>query len=81
MYRSTAAIVIGVMVGLCACATDPQEQKLMAIQKGMERCDGMGKQFLLRSAGQARSVIRNELQTVVEYACVGPGEEGYVPPS
>jgi len=79
MNRAALVMLAGTTACLCGCIT-PENQREKALRIGMERCESMGKQFLLRSQEQTGNVITG-LETVVQYACVGPGEEGYVPPA
>ena len=80
MYRIAIVVLVGVIAGLCGCLS-PEGQRELAIQKGMARCESMGKQFLLRNVETMGNGFTTKLQTVLEFACVGPGDEGYVPPA
>jgi hypothetical protein len=83
MGRTAALILSGTILGtLTGCIVVPWEERARVIQRGMERCESMGKQFLLRNIEQTGVAnVTREFRTTLEYACVGPGEKGYVPPA
>jgi len=69
VYQTAIIMLAAVIAGLCGCTT-VATQRAEAVQKGLDLCESMGK--------QVRATVGRE--TVVEFACVGPGEDGYVTP-
>ena len=78
--RSGVVLVTCLMAALGGCINKEVERE-RTIQAGMKRCADMGKQFVLRSIEQPDPAFAvSEFHTFAEFVCVGPGDQGYVPP-
>jgi hypothetical protein len=79
--RRTAVVILASVVGALAGCVTPEGERQRALDFATKRCDSMGKQVLVRNTEQTGVPNLTRYETVVEFACVGPGDDGYVPPS
>ena len=72
------AIAMPILMTGCV---NPDDERGKALAVAQARCETQGKQVLTVSMKQEGVANVTPFHTILDFQCVGPGEEGYVTPA